>query len=260
MKHYSRQRFVSDPLSLASGRLYRSGDLAYRRQDGELVYLGRADRQVKINGFRIELGEIESVLTSLAGVAQVCVMPHTEAQIQRLAAYYVSTAETVEVNDLRSWAEAHLPAYMRPAFYVPMAVLPINNNGKIDRDALPAPENSFKTASADTDSGKGSAPEQKLAAIWRRVLKLEAIGLDDNFFDVGGTSLLFIQLRNEIQTEFDRSIPVTWLFEHTTVRSFAAKLSEPLQTVSATTPDLKNRAQQQRASFARMKTIRGVAS
>ena len=254
------QRFVSDPLSLVSGHLYRSGDLAYRRQDGELVYLGRADRQVKINGFRIELGEIESVLTSLAGIAQVCVIPHADGQIQRLAAYYVSTHETVELNTLRSWAEAHLPAHMRPAFYVPMAALPINNNGKVDRDALPAPETSRQSISANTDVGNGNAPEQKLAAIWRRVLKLETIGLDDNFFDAGGTSLLFIQLRNEIQTEFDRSIPVTWLFEHTTVRSFAAKLSEPSQPAPEATTGLKNRAQQQRNSFARMKTIRGVAS
>jgi acyl-CoA synthetase (AMP-forming)/AMP-acid ligase II len=250
------ERFLADPLSESDGRLYRSGDLARRRADGELVYLGRADRQVKINGFRIELGEVEAVLASFAGVAQVCVVAHTGAVGQRLAAYFVASGAGAEAASLSRFAEEQLPAQMRPAFYTRMDALPINGNGKIDRDALPAPQR-LSVVNRGAEVVPADSREAVIATAWRSVLQVESVGLEDNFFDVGGSSLLLIALREELQDTLGTPIPVTWMFEHTTIRSLASRLEREARTQTAATPATINRAQQQRDSFARIRAMRG---
>ena len=247
------ERFITDPHDPAAGRMYRSGDLARRRADGELVYLGRADRQVKINGFRIELGEIEAVLTTHPGVAQVCVTTWEDAAAgPRLAAYVVSSSEGFDAEVLRQHAEEHLPAQMRPAFYVPMQALPLNVNGKVDRTALPTPIAAVSAGSVAASSGL----EERIAATWLRVLQRDHVSVEENFFDAGGTSLLLVSLRGELQKELARTIPVTWLFEHTTVRSLAAKLGTAESAPAAAAPALGSNAEQQRKFFARMRALR----
>lgn len=253
------ERFIPDPLSEDGSRLYRSGDLARRRADGELIYLGRADRQVKINGFRIELGEIEAVLASFPGVAQVCVMPHTDSTgVQRLAAYIAPVEGELDSTSIARFADQRLPAHMRPGFYTQVAELPLNNNGKVDRDALPLPKQPAITQRPAAESTPASPREAQIAAIWRHVLQVRHVGLDDNFFDVGGSSLLLITLRTHLQMALNVAIPVTWLFEDTTIRSFAARLEreadEPVSNVLS-----GNKSQRQRESFARMRTLRGGA-
>jgi amino acid adenylation domain-containing protein len=251
------ERFIADPFR-AGGRLYRSGDLARRRADGELVFLGRADRQVKINGFRIELGEIESTLVAFESCTQACVIPYNDAVAgPRLVAYFVG-ASSVDSVALRTFAAQQLPAHMRPTFYVRMESLPLNANGKVDREALPPPRAATPQASFLQDKNAHTL-EERIAACWRRVLQNEAIGFNDNFFDVGGSSLLLAALRNDLQNALERTIPVTWLFEHATIRSFAAKLNSEEQEKAPLQLAAQHRLAQQRDSFARMRHLRGGA-
>jgi amino acid adenylation domain-containing protein len=249
------ERFVRDP-SDAQGRLYRSGDLARRRADGELVYLGRADRQVKINGFRIELGEIEATLTAFAGVTQACVIARNDAGSgQRLAAYFVG-AQSVEEELLREFVAKALPVQMRPASFTRLSELPINANGKVDREALPEPQ---KSAAKRGDVLPESSLETQVAAVWRKVLHNDSVGLMENFFDAGGSSLDLVSVRKELQTLLGRTIPVTWMFEHTTIRSLAARLAEVETEVFDAQAAMQYKMAQQRDSFARMKVARGAS-
>ena len=248
------ERFIADPFN-ADGRLYRSGDLARRRADGELVYLGRADRQVKINGFRIELGEIESTLVAFSGCAQTCVIPYEHpAAGPCLVAYFIA-APSIDTAALRAHAAQNLPAHMRPTFYVRMESLPLNANGKVDRDALPPPP----TATPQSQPAPARSLEDRIAACWHHVLQNSAIGINDNFFDVGGSSLLLAALRNELQTSLDHSVPVTWLFEYATIRSFAAKLNSESQEKAPLQLAAQQKLAQQRDSFARMRQLKGGA-
>ena len=246
------ERFIADPFD-ANGRLYRSGDLARRRTDGELVYLGRADRQVKINGFRIELGEIESTIISYPGSAQACVIPYNDATAGLCLVAYFAAAPSVDPVALRAFVAQQLPAHMRPTFYVRMKSLPLNANGKVDRDALPPPS----VAMPPSQPVPARTQEERIAACWHRVLKNDAIGLNDNFFDVGGSSLLLAALRNELQTSLERTIPVTWLFEYATIRSLAAKLNSESQEKAPLQLAAQHKLAQQRDSFTRMRSLRG---
>jgi amino acid adenylation domain-containing protein len=255
----TRERFVADPFLGGDARLYRSGDLARRREDGELVYLGRADRQVKINGFRIELGEVEAALMQCVGVQHACVVAlPDESGSQRLAAYFVADAEGVDAKAVGRSVSERLPVHMRPSFYVPIATLPLNANGKVDRDALPKPVVSAATSGVSGSVTAGSSVEDRVAAVWRRVLRSERIGIDENFFDIGGTSLLLIAVRTQLANELKMAIPITWMFECTTIRTLAAKLGAGRETVVAATKDLGDKAQRQRDSFARAKAMRSV--
>jgi amino acid adenylation domain-containing protein len=247
------ERFVANPFGGEGAKLYRSGDLARRRADGELVYLGRADRQVKINGFRIELGEIEAAMMEFPGLAQACVTTYAEGNgALRLAAYFVSD-DAIETKVLSEFLSARLPAQMRPAFYTRLAALPMTSNGKVDRGALPSP-----VTQASMPAVLSSAMETTVASAWRRALGFEGVGLEDNFFDVGGTSLLLIAVRNALQQELGRTIPITWFFESTTVRSLASRLDKAPVSAVAVTNKVQENAQRQREAFARMKAARSV--
>jgi len=258
------ERFCADPFGRPGDRLYRSGDLARRREDGELVYLGRRDSQVKINGFRIELGEIETAIVTHPAVIQACVIAHTEAGANpRLAAYYVANfGQQPSTRELSEFLATRLPAQMMPAFYQRLAVFPLTPNGKVDRSALPAP----RAGSSLPDRRSLDAAttlEDLVASIWRVVLKARAVGLDDNFFDVGGTSLLLIAVRTGLQEQLDRQIPVTWMFECTTIRALASRLGESTEpspegiTRNFISP-LLDRVQKQRMAFARARAQRNV--
>ena len=253
------QRFIPDPFSGKSGLLYRSGDLARRRSDGQLVYLGRNDHQVKINGFRIELGEVEANIAAFPGIRQVCVLAHADhTGIQRLAAYFVTeTGAPIPSHTISRFLAERSPAQMIPAFYIQVHSIPLTHNGKVDRVALPKPV----TGSVASFSDKGTPMQERVAAIWRTVLEAPNVLLDDNFFDIGGSSILLIRIRAELQTQLGRQIPITWMFEFTTIRSLADKLleeeSEAVPPTSAVLSAAQEQARRQREAFARMRSAKG---
>jgi amino acid adenylation domain-containing protein len=257
------ERFIADPFRpLAGARLYRTGDLARIRPDREIVYLGRNDSQVKINGFRIELGEVEAALAEVPGVKQSCVVAHTDKTgTQRLAAYFVaSPGIELTARVLGEFFVSKMPAHMRPSSYTELKELPLTVNGKLDAAALPAPSiGSSGIAQAGSTPQSLSETEEQVSRVFTDVLDLRGIGLDDNFFDSGGTSLLLISAHLRLQAHFERLIPVTLMFECPTVRSLAKRLST--NGSSASEKDLiRQQAQKARGAFARARATKGVAS
>ncbi|MCP4658786.1 MAG: amino acid adenylation domain-containing protein, partial [bacterium] len=225
-------RFVPDPLSseafadVAGQRLYRTGDLARWREDGELEYLGRIDHQVKLRGFRIELGEIESVLVSHEAVTAAVVALRGAAEEARLVAYLVPAGAEPDLGDLRRHLRSSLPEYMVPAAFVMLPALPLSPGGKVDRRALPEPGAARPEASpAGADAAPRGELEEALAGVWRELLGMETVGLFDNFFDVGGHSLLLVQVRSRVRELLGRDIPLVDLFRYPTIRSLVDHLS-----------------------------------
>ncbi|MCX5206935.1 amino acid adenylation domain-containing protein [Streptomyces sp. NBC_00237] len=216
------ERFVADPYGPPGTRMYRTGDLVRRRADGGMEYVGRADHQVKIRGFRIELGEIEAVLTGHAQVAQAHVGVRDDLTgSPQLVAYVVTTASPAE---LREAARAALPGYMVPGAFVVLDALPLTANGKVDSRALPAPD-----AAVRTGEGTYLAPrtpvEEKLAGVWAEVLGVERVGVQDDFFDLGGDSILSIQAVYRIR-QAGFGVSAKDLFTHPTVARLAAVVRE----------------------------------
>ncbi|HEY4182358.1 MAG TPA: amino acid adenylation domain-containing protein [Kofleriaceae bacterium] len=212
------ERFVPDPLH-AGERMYRTGDLARFLPDGAVEYLGRLDHQVKLRGLRIELGEIEAVLRTHADVADAAVIVREDS----LVAYIVPrTAGTEITNDaLQATLRAALPEYMVPAVFVLLDALPLTSSGKLDRKALPAPDLRAATAYvAPRDEA-----EVALAEIWSRLLRVEQqVGVHDNFFALGGQSLLAIRLVAEVQRRFGVKLPLRELFVNSTLAGLAARI------------------------------------
>jgi amino acid adenylation domain-containing protein len=257
----SRERFIPDPFAdSADARLYRTGDLARRRPDSELVYLGRNDSQVKINGFRIELGEVEAAMAAVPGVQQSCVVARTDGSGEaRLAAYFVASAGAeLDARYFGRFFAERMPAHMRPSSYTRLKELPLTVNGKLNTAALPAPS---VGASLQPESVPQSlsAIEEEVALVFTETLDLRRIGLDDNFFDWGGTSLLLIRAHLRLQARFARPIPVTLMFECPTVRSLAKGLSTDRPAASAIDA-VQQQARKTRDAFARVRAAKGVAS
>ncbi|AUJ12652.1 hypothetical protein BVV20_11280 [Xanthomonas oryzae pv. oryzae] len=221
------ERFVPDPFADAPGaRMYRTGDLARWREDGSLDFLGRADAQLKLHGFRIEPGEIEVVLASHRQVAQAVIHVRFDSAHQpRLLAYIV--ADNADENagvcqHLRTWLAERLPDYMQPTAYIPLQRLPLTANGKIDRDALPSAAG--QACDDDAVQAPQGATEQALARLWRDLIGLECVGRHDDFFEVGGHSLLAVQLIARIESQLQRRIAVSQLFAHSSLAALAALL------------------------------------
>jgi amino acid adenylation domain-containing protein len=256
----NEERFIPDPFSSSPGaRLYRAGDLARLRPDGEMVYLGRNDSQVKINGFRIELGEVEAALAAAPGVQQSCVVAQTDGNgTQRLAAYFVpAPGAEVTAGLLGKFFAEKMPAHMRPSSYTQLKDIPLTVNGKLDSAALPAP--SMGTGLPEGTAQSLSETEEKVARIFSETLDLRRIGVDDNFFDCGGTSLLLIKAHLLLQAQFERQIPITLMFECPTVRSLAQRLANDKATPSAIS-NVQQQARKTRDAFARARAAKGVAS
>ncbi len=223
------ERFVPDPFAAqgheaAGARLYRTGDRVRRRTDGALEFLGRVDFQVKLRGFRIELGEIESALAEQPGVREaVAAVREDAAGDARLVAYVVADGPAPAADALRTALAARLPDYMVPGAFVVLDALPLTPNGKTDRRALPAPE---AVKPADTVRVPPRTPAEKaVAAIWRDVLRTDEVGVDDNFFNVGGHSLLLAQVATRLSEWLGREVPLLDLFRHTTVAAQAAHVT-----------------------------------
>ncbi|MDY7095143.1 MAG: amino acid adenylation domain-containing protein, partial [Acidobacteriota bacterium] len=231
----SAQVFVPNPFSSTPGeRLYRTGDRVRTNHRGELEFLGRGDRQVKLRGFRIELGEVESVLASHPAVAEVAAMVHrSEGGEGKLVAYPVLGGSTVpSAADFRAFLAERLPDYMIPALYLPLKELPLTPHGKVDRAALPVPEGQRPDVSAPYEAPQGPVEEQ-LAEIWQEVLQLRRIGRRDNFFELGGDSILSIQISARGQRVGLRIRP-RQVFEQPTV----AQLAEVVEQISTAVGDL----------------------
>ncbi len=232
------ERFVPDPFGAAGARLYRTGDLGRWREDGTLELLGRRDEQVKLRGFRVELGEIEAALADHPAVREAAAVVHADEEANgakaasRLVAYAVlEPAAAVEQNgeldaDLRAHLRQRLPEHMLPAAIAVVDALPRLPSGKLDRRSLPAPE-SLRGAPRVRDHARPrSQTERDVAAVWAEVLKLapESVGIDDNFFDLGGQSLLAIQVQSRLGERLGRQVPIVALFRHPTIRDLARHL------------------------------------
>ncbi|HEX2196833.1 MAG TPA: amino acid adenylation domain-containing protein, partial [Actinomycetota bacterium] len=189
------ERFLPNPFAREPGaRMYRTGDIGRWRRDGNLEFLGRADRQVKVRGFRIELGEIETALAAHPSVREAVVDARGDSPVdKRLAAYYVPEDPPPSVTQLRAHLGTTLPDFMIPSAFVALAELPLLPNGKIDRDALPSPEAARPDLATKFEPPRTDT-EKKLVEIWKSVLRLDKVGIFDNFFELGGDSILIIQI------------------------------------------------------------------
>lgn len=250
------EKFVANPFAPAGGeRMYRTGDLARWREDGVIEFFGRTDTQVKVLGHRIEPGEVETVLRMHRDVSQVCVVADSNDDSKRLVAYYVaSTSNPPSPSDLRKFLAGKLPHYMIPALFVPLAAFPLSPNGKVDRAALPAP-----TAGANKEQpapdGAGTDLQRTLIQLWQRLLRVERVELDDNFFDLGGDSLMIVALHSNLQKSLQVEIPVTDLFEFTTIRALSLHLAGK-QALAPSFSSVQQQAQKQREAFERQRQLR----
>lgn len=219
--------FVPAPLAEAEGeRLYRTGDLVRWRDDGVLEFVGRRDHQVKLRGYRIELGELEIVLASQPQVREAVVSCREDSPgDKRLVGYVVlEPGAEIEVEALRANLRNELPAYMVPSSVVVMAAMPLTPVGKLDRSALPSPEDDAADARVVKGAEPQGAVESKLAAIWREVLARDDVGRDENFFEIGGHSLLATQVVSRVRNEFGPAISLRDMFANATVSSMAMLL------------------------------------
>ncbi|HEX6291078.1 MAG TPA: amino acid adenylation domain-containing protein [Herpetosiphonaceae bacterium] len=245
------EKFAPHPFSDTPGsRLYRTGDLARYLPDGTIDYLGRIDHQIKVRGFRVELGEIESVLRQHEAVREAVVMLRVEPEPQ-LVAYVVTNkdagrplgmapgTESSTANDsgslpsvpcspqeFRAFLGSHLPDYMVPGAFVLLDALPLTPNGKLDRTALAALDARPDQAQVEYVMPQTTI-ERTIAAVWQDVLRVEQVGLYDNFFDLGGHSLLLIQARSRLREALSVDLPMTDLFRYPTIHSLARHLADP---------------------------------
>ncbi|MFL6192843.1 MAG: amino acid adenylation domain-containing protein, partial [Thermoanaerobaculia bacterium] len=226
-------RFVPDPFE-PGGRMYRTGDLASWLPDGNVLFRGRADQQVKVRGFRIELGEVETVLGAHPGVAETAVVPRQEAGEKRLVAYVVASpaGEPPTAGALLGWLREKLPDYMIPSAFVFLPALPLSPNGKVDARLLPAPERVRPELEAAYAAPK-SELERIIAAVWQEALAVDTVGIHDNFFDLGGHSLLLARVHSRLREALAREISLVELFKNPTVSSLAAALAAQSSTAEA---------------------------
>jgi amino acid adenylation domain-containing protein len=222
-ERFVRDRFVNE----AGGRLYRTGDSARYGTDGTIEFLGRVDQQVKLRGFRIELGEIETVLASHAAVAQAAVMAREDRPGDRYLAAYVrpTTASVPTGPALRDFLRERLPDYMVPSTFTALESFPLTPNGKVDRRRLPEPDGG-RSAARQSLVAPSSQLEVTIARVWRDVLGLDEVGVDDNFFDLGGHSLMVVRVQTRLRGILDRDIPIVEMFQYPTIRTMATHLSQ----------------------------------
>jgi len=236
----TRNAFVTHNFAGETMRVYRTGDLARLRADGLLEFLGRRDQQIKLRGHRVELGEIEAALDAYPGVTGSCVML-LEAEDARLVGYVtMAPGENFDMDAARSMLRTRLPEYMVPSHLVVLPSFPLTPNGKLDRAALPA----FMPPPVPL-AVPATPAQQKVAALWQHVLRLRHVGLHDNFFDLGGHSLLLVELQAGLKRIFGFDIPVIELFQHTTVAKQAERVSAAQLGQSDVLARARARAEQQ---------------
>jgi amino acid adenylation domain-containing protein len=256
----TQERFVADPFATEPGAtLYDTGDLARFLADGRIEYIGRNDFQVKIRGFRIELAEIEAVIDALPEVAETAVVVHEGAeQGKRIVAYLVAAGQQrLSINQIKESIRTQLPEYMIPSVFVFMERLPLTPNGKIDRKRLPEPEAGRPELEARFIAAR-NASERMLVTLWQELLGIETIGIHDNFFDLGGHSLLVVEMHARLTERTGRQFPVIDLFRYTTVADLAEFLDSGEEKPVMDTQAMKER-QSQGQSRLRQRFQRGRA-
>ncbi|MGO4294463.1 amino acid adenylation domain-containing protein, partial [Chitinophaga sp. RAB17] len=199
----NRQRFIENPFK-AGERLYRSGDTVKISAGWELEYLGRIDAQVKIRGYRIELGEIENAIQEHTAVTAAVVIARSNAEGDKELVAYIAGSEALNTPDMRAWLGRRLPDYMIPGYFVQLDALPLTSNGKVDKKRLPAPE-SLGMETGIAYVMPRNETEEKLTLIWQELLGKEKIGVNDNFYELGGHSFLMIRLLNKVNTTFEKA-------------------------------------------------------
>jgi acyl carrier protein len=236
------ERFVPNPFvennSKVGERLYRTGDQARWLADGNMEYLGRLDHQIKLRGFRIELGEIESAMQEYEGVLQSAVVARSDkAGDKRLVAYVVSGSAKPEngngskgaglqISELREHLRRRLPEYMVPSAFVEMDELPLNHSGKVDRRKLPDVEGAESRNAEDIVPPRTEA-ERYIAEIWQEFLKVDKVSVEDNFFDIGGHSLMVVQIQARLAGRFGNRLRVVDFFTYPTIAALANYLGLP---------------------------------
>ena len=254
---FARSLINSEQLSVNSfssptpySLLYKTGDLGKYQKDGNIELIGRIDNQVKIRGFRIELGEIETVLGQHPQVEQAAVIVTTEADNPRLTAYIVTTQNSFTTSELRQFLKQKLPEYMIPSLFVTLESMPLTNNGKINRQALSEPEGIRPELEANYVMPTTQV-ESKIAAIWQEVLQVNKVGIHDNFFDLGGHSLLVVQVHSQLQEIVPNQISMLEMFMYPTIHALAQKLTT--ESSSECIPETKtNRATNRKTRQERM--------
>ncbi|MEG3975511.1 amino acid adenylation domain-containing protein [Microcoleus sp. herbarium8] len=233
--------------------LYKTGDLARYLPDGNIEYIGRIDGQVKIRGFRIELGEIETALAKHPAIKQAVVLAREDTPgDKRLVAYLaVNPQEQLTIADLRVQLQGQLPDYMVPAVFVTVEAMPKTPSGKIDRRALPPPDSQRQELSQGYAAPQ-SELEKVLAGIWSKLLKLDRVGIHDNFFEIGGNSLMTLQIAVQVRALLEKDLPVVKLFQHPTIAQLANYLNQGEGT-NQSSNKFQDRADRQKAAFGRSK-------
>ncbi|RKG88709.1 amino acid adenylation domain-containing protein, partial [Corallococcus terminator] len=230
------ERFVPDAFGdLPGARLYRTGDVVRWSPEGELEYVGRADDQVKLRGFRIEPGEVEAVLRQHPALTDAVVMARADGGNRRLVAWVAGDAEQAQASALRTFLLERLPPYMVPAVFVVLPALPLTPSGKVDRKALPTPDASHLGVSSAYEAPR-SELERTLAALWQEVLEVPRVGLHDGFFELGGNSLLLVQVHGRLKAALGVDVPLLTLFQHPNISALAAQLRQASEPQPTPTP------------------------
>ena len=210
-------------LGTGDSKLYRTGDLARWLPNGDIEYLGRIDSQVKVRGFRIELGEIEAVLAEADGVETAVVLVRDDGRGQQLVGYLVGEDGAIDVTQVKRAARSKLPEYMVPAVLMALKELPLTGNGKLDRKGLPVPQIGQRAA---VRMAPKNALQQQVAAVWQDILGVDQVGIDENFFDLGGDSLRIIQVQQKLSAVLERDVDVVMLFQYPTVAALVVELEK----------------------------------
>ncbi|MHC5715895.1 MAG: non-ribosomal peptide synthetase, partial [Nostoc sp.] len=238
-------QFIPNPFAQTGSRLYKTGDIARYLPDGNIEFIGRADHQVKIRGFRIELGEIETILSQHPQVQQAVVAVWEDDGNKSLVAYVVSK-QTLNVSELQRFLREKLAEYMMPSTFIMLKALPLTPNGKVNRNVLPKPD-SHRPELEVTYEPPRTEVEQTIAHIWRQMLHVEKVGIYDNFFDLGGHSLLLVQIHAKLREVLNTNISILNLFEYPTINSLAKYLTQQ-QTETSSFEESNQRAESRIAS------------
>lgn len=217
----TNQSFIQHP---AFGRLYKTGDFGVLRKEGYIEFLGRKDFQIKIRGHRIELGEIENQLSKYPELKNAIVIDQEDKEQKKCISAFIVCDKEIDIEHVKSYLESYLPDYMIPKYITQLEKIPLTSNGKLDRKALPTPE-SAGTSKKVTYVAPGNAIEQTIVDITKEILQAENIGVYDNFFDLGATSVHAIKASNKLQEKLQKEIPVLAIFEHSTIKALAKYIS-----------------------------------
>ncbi len=257
-KELTNDRFIEVDYTGQRERVYRTGDLAKYREDGVIEYLGRIDNQVKLRGYRIELGEIESLIQQFESInACVVVLREDTPGDKRLVAYIQPKMnQKPGIKDIKEKLKSALPDFMLPSEFVVLSVFPLTPNGKIDRKSLPAPSSENKITSRQEAKQPENKLQEKISAIWKDVLNLEEIGITDNFFDIGGHSLLVIQILEKIRNISDKNIKMTDMFKYPTIRLLSDYLDSDDNDVNESLASGQARAEKRKSAASRRRRLK----